>query len=409
MKFIVATYGTEGDARPFAALCRGLMDAGHEARLLADAATLGSAQALGVPTSALSGDIRGVLKRNHSIAGVVAKGGGFNQTARALAKIANENAESWLRTIIEAGEGCDAIVVAGLAAFVGLSAADYLGVKSVGSGMIPITPTAAFPSPLLPSKRMPRLLNRVSHHFVNATLWKAFRDNINAARAAFKLPPRKAVWTGHPMLYGVSPNLLPTPADWPTNVHLCGQWLPRSPEWMPLPSLTSFLAAGEAPIYIGFGSMTGFDNARLLEALFEALAGRRALFHPGWSGIDPKALPNNFFPVGDTPHDWLFPRTAAVIHHGGSGTSHSAARAGVPSIVMPFAGDQFFWAERLRRAGVAPAALDGLRPRAEAFASALDFAATTHARNRARLLGDAMCAENGVVDAVVALERTLTS
>ena len=150
MKFIVATYGTEGDARPFAALCRGLMDAGHEARLLADAATLGSAQALGVPTTALAGDIRGILSRDHAISGVVAKGGGFNDTARALAKIANENAESWLRTIIEAGEGCDAILVAGLTGFVGFSAAEYLGAKGMGSDMIPITPTAAFPSPFLP-------------------------------------------------------------------------------------------------------------------------------------------------------------------------------------------------------------------------------------------------------------------
>ena len=193
MKFIVVTYGTEGDARPFAALCRGLMDAGHEARLLADAATLGSAQALGVPTTALAGDILGTLSQDHAIAGVVAKGGGFNQTARALAKIANENAESWLRTIIEAGEGCDAILAAGLAGFAGFSAAEYLGAKGIGAGMIPITPTAAFPSPFLPPMWVPRLLNRASHSFVNGMLWKAFRDKTNAARAMFKLPPRKTV------------------------------------------------------------------------------------------------------------------------------------------------------------------------------------------------------------------------
>jgi sterol 3beta-glucosyltransferase len=76
-------------------------------------------------------------------------------------------------------------------------------------------------------------------------LGKAFRDKTNAARAMFELPPRKAVWTGHPMVYGVSPNLLPTPADWPANVHLCGQWLARSPAWMPPPAPANFLAAGE--------------------------------------------------------------------------------------------------------------------------------------------------------------------
>ncbi len=410
MKFTVATYGTEGDARPFAALCRGLLDAGHEARLLADAATLGGAHALGVPTTALAGDIRGALTPDRAVAaGVVAKGGGFSETARALAKIANENVDSWLRAIIEAGEGCDAILVAGLAAFAGFSAAEFLGAKSIGSGMIPITPTAAFPSPFLPPKWVPRLLNRVSHGFVNAMLWRAMRNKTNAARARFKLPPRRAVWTGRPMVYGVSPNLLPTPADWPANVHLCGQWLAPTPAWTPPPALANFLAAGEAPVYIGFGSMTGFDNARLLDALIEAMAGRRALFYPGWSGIDPKALPDNFLVIGATPHDWLFPRTAAVIHHGGSGTSHSAARAGVPSIVTPFAGDQFFWAERLRLAGVAPAAVDGRRPKAEAFASTLDFAVDPRVRNRARALGEAMRAENGVKDAVAAIERIVVN
>lgn len=408
MRFIVATYGTEGDARPFAALCRGLMDAGHEARLLADAATLGSAQALGVPTTALGGNIRGSLRAEYAIGGAVAKGGGVNDTTRTLAKIVNENSEYWLRTIIEAGEGCDAILVAGLAAFVGFSAAEYLGVKSIGAGMIPITPTTAFPSPFLPPKWVPRLLYRSSHVFVNAMMWKAFCKKTNAARATFNLPPRETVWMGLPMVYGVSPNLLPTPVDWPENVQLCGQWLARSPSWLPPPALARFLAAGEAPIYIGFGSMPGFDNERLRDALIDAVAGRRALFYPGWSGIGPNALPDNFLTIGDTPHDWLFPRTAAVVHHGGSGTSHSAARAGVPSIVIPFAGDQFFWAERLCLAGVAPPAVNGRRPKTEAIVRALDFAGGDRARNCARRLGERMRAENGVMDAVAVLERIVT-
>ena len=111
------------------------------------------------------------------------------------------------------------------------------------------------------------------------------------------------------------------------------------------------------------------------------------------------------FAIDDTPHDWLFPRAAAVIHHAGSGTSHSAARAGVPSVVTPFAGDQFFWAERLRLAGVAPAAVDGRRPKAEAFARALDFAASAPVLGRARTLGERMRAEDGVANAVAAIER----
>jgi sterol 3beta-glucosyltransferase len=110
MKFIVATYGTEGDARPFAALCRGLMDAGHEAQLLSDGATLGSAHALGVPATALSGDIRDVLTADRAIAGVVAKGRGLQRDY----SCAGEDRQRECRILVahhhRGGEGCDVIL-----------------------------------------------------------------------------------------------------------------------------------------------------------------------------------------------------------------------------------------------------------------------------------------------------------
>ena len=121
MKFVVATYGTEGDVRPLAALCRALMDAGHEATLLADRATLGIAQTLDVPARALSGDIKGTLDPSAAISNVVGNDHGLNSTAKALAGIANANAETWLREIVDAAEGSDALIVSALAAFVGLS------------------------------------------------------------------------------------------------------------------------------------------------------------------------------------------------------------------------------------------------------------------------------------------------
>ncbi|GLQ90234.1 glycosyltransferase [Dyella flagellata] len=406
MKFSVVTYGTEGDARPFAALCRALMDAGHEAQLLADAATLGSAKALGVPSMALAGDIRGALQSDQAISAVVAKGERFGNTAKALAHIANVNAEAWLRLIVMASEGCDALIVAGLAAFVGLSAADYLGVRAIGAGMIPITPTVAFASPFLPPRGLPRWLNRASHEFVNGMLWRAFRKATNTARSKVcQLPARAKLWTGHPMLYGVSPSLFPALDDWPANAQLCGQWLMPSPAWSAPTELKDFLAAGEPPVYIGFGSMAGFDRAKLLREIIKAVAGRRALFYPGWSGVDASLLPDNFLLIGETPHDWLFPRTSLVIHHGGSGTTHSAARAGIPSVVVPFAGDQFFWAERLHRAGAAAPAVNGKHLDAVKLAQAMAFAQTEQVLAGARALGEKMRAENGLGTTVSLLEK----
>ena len=209
------------------------------------------------------------------------------------------------------------------------------------------------------------------------------------------------------MLYGISPSLLPQPADWPANHRICGQWrLPDSP-WQPPPDLQAFLDAGPAPVYLGFGSMTGFDRDRVLPALLDALAPRRVLLFPGWAGLPSMPLPAHVFVVGPTPHEALFPRCALVIHHGGSGTTHSACRAGVPSLVMPFAADQFFWAARLQALGVAPAALSPKRLDANTLARAIGFVEHAGTRERAAALGRAMGMETGVAKAADLIQQWL--
>jgi sterol 3beta-glucosyltransferase len=406
MKFVVVTYGTEGDTRPLAALARALIDAGHTAHLLADAGTLGAAEALGVPATGLPGDIRRTIQGS---SGVVGRGGGFADTARTLATIANANAEAWLRAAVAAGEGCDAVILSGLTSFTGLSAAEYLGVPGIGAGLIPISPTRAFPSPFLRPGLAPAVFNRASHRLVNGVIWRGFRAAINAARAAVcDLPPRRDVWDGHAMLYGVSPSLLPRPPDWPANALVCGQWqAPTAEAWSPPPALDEFLAAGEPPIYVGFGSMAGFEERSLLGEIVAAVAGRRALFFPGWSGVTSADLPANFLVVGETPHAWLFARASVVIHHGGAGTTHSAARAGAPSVVVPFAGDQFFWADRLRQAGVAPRPVPAKDLRASALGRAIAQAQDDQMRDRATSLGLAMRAEDGLGATVRAITAML--
>ena len=141
----------------------------------------------------------------------------------------------------------------------------------------------------------------------------------------------------------------------------------------------------------------------------DAVAGRRVVLNPGWSGIDVQSLPANFRVVGDTPHDWLFPRMSMVVHHGGSGTTHSAARAGVPSVVVPFAGDQFFWAHRLARAGVAPEAVTGSRLEANELSRAMAFADRPEVGAKAHALGEQMRAENGLASAVEAIEKIVAA
>jgi UDP:flavonoid glycosyltransferase YjiC (YdhE family) len=273
--------------------------------------------------------------------------------------------------------------------------------------MIPITPTRAFPSPFLPPRRVPAWLNYVSQELVNQLLWRAFRGAINRARATVcRLPPQRSLWRDHAMLYGISPSICPEPFDWPATARMCGQWVGPMAEWRPSVELAAFLEAGEAPLYIGFGSMSGFDVSRMGHAIVEAVAGRRALLSPGWSGLDRLMLPQNFHVLhGDTPHDWLFPRVAVAVHHGGSGTTHSACRAGVPSVVLPFAGDQFFWADRLARLGVSPELLDGRAVEPAHLRKAIDAAQQPPMRARAGEIARRMHEEDGLATAVAAVEE----
>lgn len=403
MRLVVLTYGTEGDTRPLIALSYALRQAGHEVHLLGDARTLGLASTCAIPASPLSGDVRTLFSEWAQK--------GPRSTSQALVKLTNENSAAWMKQTLDVAQGCDAIVTSGLAGFVGLSVAERLDVPAIGAGMIPLTPSREFASPFLPPSWVPRGLNKASLALTNQLFWFAFKKALNQARDnVLALPSRKTLWTDHSMLYGISPTLLPRPKDWPANAYVCGQWILRSgADYTPSDDLARFLARGDAPIYMGFGSMTGIDMPKIVKQMVAALDGRRAIFARGWNGLGEVTLPDNILCIDETPHDWLFPRMAAVIHHGGSGTTHSALRAGKPSIVMPFVGDQHFWASRLQRLGVASAPISPVRADVKCLSDALCFVESKAVVGRAVQLGQTMSCEDGLANGVATLEKLLVS
>jgi sterol 3beta-glucosyltransferase len=218
---------------------------------------------------------------------------------------------------------------------------------------------------------------------------------------------------GIPWLYGFSPSVIPTPRDWPETAMICGYWFtPMSPGWKPPQSLVDFLAAGPAPIYVGFGSMVGADPQQTLGIVHEAIrrTGRRAIIASGWGGMRHAGLPDSMFPVEHVPHEWLFARVAAAVHHGGAGTTAAALRAGIPSVVIPYFYDQFFWGQRLFALGVGSRPI----PKKKLTEGSLEEAIRQvlggpGMKERCEALAAKIRAEDGIGTAVSAIEGYLRS
>ena len=214
-----------------------------------------------------------------------------------------------------------------------------------------------------------------------------------------------------PVIYGFSKHLLPRPADYGPAIEITGFWfLGQQKTWQPSVELQNFVADGEAPIYIGFGSMSDRSPEQLTRIAVEALmrSGRRGILAAGWEGMRGQPLSRNILMIDGAPHDWLFDHVAMVVHHGGVGTVAAALRAGVAQIVTPFSADQPLWAEMVYRRGVGPAPIARQRLTAERLAQSIT---ATHADRQlhanARHLASAVRAEDGVGRAVGVINRIL--
>ncbi len=214
-------------------------------------------------------------------------------------------------------------------------------------------------------------------------------------------------------MLGYSPLVLPPPADWPEWVHVTGYWFLDAPHsWQPPAALLDFLEAGPPPVYIGFGSMTNRQAEEAIGIALKALerAKQRGIIATGWGALSNATLPGSIFKIEDVPHDWLFPRVAAVVHHAGCGTTGAGLRAGVPTVPVPFIADQPFWAERVHRLGVATRPIPRKRLTAENLAAAITTAVTDPSlRACAADLGARIRAEDGVGNAVQVVQQTLAN
>ncbi|NPC86790.1 glycosyltransferase family 1 protein [Pyxidicoccus fallax] len=240
----------------------------------------------------------------------------------------------------------------------------------------------------------------------NPAFQAAVRALVNPLRDSLRLPP-----LDNPMVDGLSPQLVltalsrhvrPPPADAPPHHHTVGYFYLDEPHFTPDPELAAFLAQGEPPVYFTFGSLTYDDPAALTDALVESTvrSGRRALIQQGWSGLGQRILPPTVRAVGPVPYAWLLPRVSCVVHHGGSGTTGYAFRAGIPQVVAPHVYDQFTWGELVHELGCGGPPLSMGELTAERLSGVIDRVLTeARYREAAARLGEHIRSEHGAAKA----------
>ena len=400
MKVTLVSYGSLGDNIPLVALALGLRDAGHRPVIVAEQGASVLASERGVEFHALAGDIAELMRPGAPIAQTVEAGrltvGSFRDYRRAD--------RAWLETIGAAASGSDVVLGMPVAGYHALTVAADVGALAVIAELQPLAPTREFAPSGLGDVRAPRALNRVLGWVVDFAGWATIASSVNRARRDLGRPRSGNPTRGIARLGAWSPNLVPRPDEWPTTASVTGAWrLPAEAGWRPDPALQTFLDAGEPPIYVGFGSMPTFSGTEtLMDSLLTGLAGRRIILAPG--STDHELTSGDVFVTGFVPHDWLFPRCAAIVHHCGAGTTHAALAAGTPSITVPFTLDQPFWARRLESLGAASPPLDPRRPDPDAVRSALAHVQTAEVRERTAALARQVATEDGVRAAVSAIE-----
>lgn len=261
----------------------------------------------------------------------------------------------------------------------------------------PYTPTQNFPHPLASIKKSnvdPGYTNFMSYPLVEMMVWQGLGDLVNDFRVkTLNLDPVSTLWAPGasyrmhvPFTYLWSPGLIPKPPDWGSEIDIAGfVFLDLASSFKPPKDLEDFLNAGDKPIYIGFGSIVVDDADAFTQMVFKAVekAGVRALVSKGWGGLGGENIPDNIFMLENTPHDWLFPRVSACVIHGGAGTVAIALKCGLPTMVVPFFGDQHFWGQMIGSAGAGPEAVPYKYLDVDKLAEGIEFCLTDEARQAA--------------------------
>jgi UDP:flavonoid glycosyltransferase YjiC (YdhE family) len=420
MRIRIVTIGSQGDVRPYVAFGVGLRRAGHDVRILAHAGFEELVRSRGLDFAPVAGDPRELaVEENRDLRNLHEAGRNPFRWWHTFNKVDAPFMRQRLRDCWEGCRDAEVIVVSMLPYLFGYAIAKKLGIPLVRAFYSPVSPTRSAPVDALPPwLQLGQRFNLATYHVQRQVLWEIARPWVaEACREVLGIQslPRREPFSDldrrqQLLLYAYSEAVAPRPQDWGDWIEVTGYWfLDRASGWTPPPALTAFLEDGAPPVCVGFGSMT-YDRPEILRIVSDALnkTGQRAVLLAGWGGLRPPELPRHMFTIDWAPLNWLFPRMSAVVHHGGAGTTSEGLRAGVPTVVVPFFYDQFFWARRVFAAGAGPEPIPRTKLSADTLARSIRIAASDQEiRRRVTAISRRIQAEDGVARAVVAFERHL--
>ena len=403
MRVLLSTIGSRGDVQPVVALALQLRALGEEVRLCVPPDFREWIESVGLPVTPIGPEVRAFAASRPTTPPAP-------PTPEQMRQLMDTTVATQFDTVGAAAEGCDIIVA---------TTAIQIATRSVAElKRIPYVFAAYSPNVLPSPHHPPPVLTTVGQTAVSADadvgeLWvrnaerfnNTFGASLNAHRVSRGLAPvndvRTHMFTDHPWL-AADPTLGPWPDPGDDTVFQTGAWM--LPDERPLSGeVQAFLDAGDPPIYFGFGSTRAPQGVTDLIVQTTRVLRCRAIVSRGWADLSLDEEPG-CLAIGEVNVQALFPRVAAVVHHGGAGTTTAAARAGVPQVVAPQMYDQFYWAQRIERLGIGSAHPPGAMT-TDSLTAALGSALRPEVAGRARAIGAAVRTDGAMIAArrVIAL------
>lgn len=417
LRITCLTIGTRGDVQPYIALCKGLLAEGHRPRIATHFEYKEWIESHGIAFTRVEGDPAELMR-------ICVEHGMFTYS---FLREASSRFRGWIDELLStswlACQDSD-VLIESPSAMGGIHIAEALRIPYFRAFSMPWTRTRAYPHAFaVPDYKMGGAYNYITYVMFDNVFWKATAGQINRWRKSQlglgvtsleKMQPNKV-----PFLYNYSPSFIVPPLDYSDWIRVTGYWfLDEGTQWTPPEELTDFIKKaredGKKLVYVGFGSIVVQDSAALTNTVIKSVlrADVRCILSKGWSDrLDRKdasvaetPLPAEIHQIKSAPHDWLFSQVDAVAHHGGAGTTGASLRAGLPTIIKPFFGDQFFFGSRVEDLGVG---IILKKLNVSVFARALWEA--THSERmivKARVLGEQI---RKVCPVSLALEQTILS